>query len=298
MADVRSLATLSDEALAEVLRGLAPELATPPVTLNGVDAAARSRALIEWLQARERREERPARRLQSVRARRSFRRSLVFAVAAVLVVAAIVAAVELGLPGLRIITATPSPVPASPSAGVPSSEATSSPSPSPSVSAAPGPPGSGLGLGTRTTLDSARRVSGFPLILPTDPRLGAPDGVWIDDVGRVTLVWTSRPGMRDTIVPGLSVILSEFPGSINPDYFEKILSQGTTIEPVRVDQSSGYWIAGAPHDFVYVKPDGEPDYDSRREAGDTLAWSMNGVTYRIETGLGEDSTVAIAAGMR
>jgi len=225
------------------------------------------------------------------------------AAAALLLVAAIVGAVGLGLPGLRIVTATPSPGFVSPSAAIvpsttPSASTSPGASPSASVSAAPGPPGSGLGLGVQTTLADARQRSSFPLILPTDPRVGPPNTVWVDDVGRVTLIWTSRRGLPDTIVPGISVIVSEFPGSIDPGYFEKILTAGTTVEPVRVDEASGFWIAGAPHDFIYVKPNGEPDYDSRRQAGDTLAWSANGVTYRIETGLGQDSTIAIAAGMR
>jgi hypothetical protein len=352
MADVRFLATLSDDALAGALRELGPGLAAPSVTVNGVDAAFRSRVLIQWLQARERGETLPAprlgpireprttprvgplvepraaprvgpllqprpstrvgpryqpepsRRLRPARSSRSFRRSLVLAVAAVLVVAAIVGAVGLGLPGLRIITAPASPRGSEPPAAAgsppPSSSGFASPSTSPtsSVSAAPGPPGSGLGLGVQTTLADARQRSSFPLLLPTDPRLGPPDTVWVDAVGRVTLVWARRTGFPDTIVPGVSVIVSEFPGSIDPGYFQKILGEGTTIEPVRVDQSSGYWIAGAPHDFIYVNPSGEPDFDSRRQAGDTLAWSMKGVTYKMETGLGEDSTVAIAAGMR
>ena len=340
MADVRFLATLSDDALAGALRELGPELAAPLSMVNGVDAAFRSRVLIQWLQARERGETLPAPRLGSVhepvaprvgrplepraaprvgpllqprpapgvqpaRRSRSFRRSLVLAVAAVLVVAAIVGAVGLGLPGLRIITAPPSPTGSEPpaAAGSPppsSSSGLASPSTpgAPSVSGAPGAPGSGLGLGVQTTLADARQRSSFPLLLPTDPRLGPPDTVWVDTVGRVTLVWARRAGFPDTIVPGVSVIVSEFPGSIDPGYFEKILNPDTRIEQVRVDQASGYWISGAPHDFIYVNPSGEPDFDSRRQAGDTLAWSMNGVTYKMETGLGEDSTVAIAAGMR
>jgi hypothetical protein len=319
MADLRSVATLPDDALGEALRGLGPELAVPSATVNGVDAAARSRALIEWLQEHERRvtglgaqdrrdtpaagplrQPRPA-TSNRVRRTRSFRRSLLLAAAAVLIVAAIVGAVGLGLPGLRIVTATPSPAGPSvsaPAGFLPSSSPRLTTSPPPSVSASPAVPGSGLGLGVQTTLADARNRSPFPLLLPTDPRLGAPDTVWIDDVGRVTMVWTRRPGLPDTIVPGVSVIASEFPGSINPDYFEKILNEGTTIEPSRVGDAAGFWISGTPHDFVYVMPNGEPAFDSRRLAGDTLAWSKGGVTYRLETGLGQDSTIAMAAGMR
>ena len=94
--------------------------------------------------------------------------------------------------------------------------------------------------------------------------------------------------------PGIGLIVSEFSGHIDDGYFEKILSAGSTIEPVKVAGQGGYWISGTTHEFIYVGPNGEPTYESRRLVGDTLAWSTGEVTYRIESGLGRDRTLAIA----
>jgi len=69
---------------------------------------------------------------------------------------------------------------------------------------------------------------------------------------------------------------------------------------VKVGESTGYWITGDPHEFVYVGPGptGEPTFENRRLVGDTLAWSVGDVTYRLETSLGKDEAIRVAESMR
>jgi hypothetical protein len=299
VADPRRLATLSDDAFADAIRGLGRDLAVPTIPADGPDLALRARAAIQtagiapesgWL-------DRLGLRSAGRPATRPLRRSLILAVAALLALAAIAGAIGFGLPGLRIVfgpTATASPSPAPTASGVPTPSRP--PTPTPTV----GPPGSTLGLGRIVTLDEARTAVDYPIILPTDTRLGAPDLIWLDDVGRVTMLWLARPGLTTIVEPGISLIVTEFPGHMDEAYFQKILQGGTTIETVKVGEATGYWIAGDPHQFVYVGPGptGEPTFENRRLVGDTLAWSVGDVTYRIETSLGKDEAIRVAESMR
>ena len=129
------------------------------------------------------------------------------------------------------------------------------------------------------------------------PGLGAPATAWLV-AGRLSVVWPASPTLPALTEPGVGLLLSQFRGSLEPGYFEKVLDQGTTIETVRVDGVTGWWISGAPHEIVYVDERGDPVFDSRRSVGDTLLWARGDVTYRIESALGRDATVVLAATLR
>jgi hypothetical protein len=297
MADPRRLGDLPEASLEAALRELGGTLAVPFPTpvVDGLDLARRARLRIEAEGIR------PTRGLLDrlglrwgPTGTRPMRRGLVLALAALLVLAAIAGAIGFGLPGLRIVfgpTATPSPLPSPTALTAPS--LSPSPSAPPTPSPSPGPPGSTLSLGRQVTLAEARTLATFPVAIPSDPKVGEPDTVWIDDAGRVTLVWVARPDLPSTDEAGIGLVLSEIPGTLEREYFEKILGPGVTVEPVEVGGRSGFWISGAPHDFLYVDPSGVPTYDNRRMVGDTLAWSTGTVTFRIESALGRDATIAI-----
>jgi hypothetical protein len=292
VAETRRFGALSDDALGAALRELGG-------AIDVADPARRARRRIEAAGALPRRGILDRLGLGRPTRARPLRRSLVLALALLLLLAAIAGAIGFGLPGLRIVfgpvtSPTPSPSPA-PSVVVGSPATSPSPaaaaSPSPTTS---GPPGSNLGFGDPVTLDEARARAGFPILLPTDPRLGPPDAVWIDDVDRVTLVWRARPDLPASEESGVGLVVSEFPGHIDPGYFEKLLDAGSTIQPVTVRGKPGYWISGRAHEFVYVDPSNEPTFDDRRLVGDTLAWSDGEVTYRVESALGLDEAMRIA----
>ena len=56
-----------------------------------------------------------------------------------------------------------------------------------------------------------------------------------------------------------------------------------------------WWISGDMHFFFYERPDGGGYIDDgRRWVGDALVWNDGAATYRIESALGRDETIAIA----
>jgi hypothetical protein len=207
------------------------------------------------------------------------RRGLVLALAALLILAAVVGAVGLGLPGLRIIFGdVPSPRPTS----------TAATSPSPLA-----PVGSSLGLGTALPLAEVERVAGFDVVLPADPAMGPPDASYVAQGGRVALVWASDDALAE-VARGVGLVLNEFRGTVDEGYYMKIVDSGTRLTRVTVDGSPGYWISGPPHFFFYIDPTGKSIDDSQRVVGDTLVWTTGDVTYRLETTLGMEAAIRLA----
>jgi hypothetical protein len=283
MSDQRiRLAALDDEALAATLRAGAESIAWPTAAAAGApDIATRVRMRLVAAP-------RPAAR-RPWTAWRPVRRSLVLALVALLLLAAIAGAVGLGLPGLHLILGGPLVSPP--------------PSASPGQTIPAGGPGSTLGLGTPVALDAVEAATGIAPRLPTDPAIGPPDVVYVDRArgNQVAYVWASRPGLPETGDPGVGLILMQFDGQTDSGYHEKLINLGTTVEPVNIDGRSGFWISGDPHFFFYRHP-GDPSdatiNDDRRWVGDALLWADGPVTYRIESALGRDATIAIARSLQ
>jgi hypothetical protein len=225
---------------------------------------------------------------------RPVRRSLVLAIIALLALAIAAAAVGLGLPGLRITlgeppaSLLPSPTPGA-SAGATRS---GTPTPSPTL-----PPiaGMNLRLGRQVSLDEVESLTGVPVRLPADERLGRPESVWVDraKADQVAYVWASSDELPQSLEPGVGLILMRFDGTTDDEFYEKAIHSGTTLVRVTVDGHDGYWISGDPHFFFYQKDGGYVD-DGRRWVGDALVWSDGATTYRIESALGREATIDIA----
>ena len=291
--------TMTDADLEIALRDLSRSLAVPAGTdgTGALDPARRARIRIEQASATRPTSPLPgwiSRGRDWLRGGR-LRRGLVLALVAVIVVAAIAGAIGLGLPGIRIVTAPSASAGATGAApsGSPTAGA-SGPSASPTVA---GPPGSGMGLGDPIAVADASTAAGIPLRLPTAAGVGAPVSAWTLD-GRLSLVWATNRALPSTREPGIGLILSEFRGSLEPEYFQKIIGPDTTITPVTVDGVTGYWISGAPHEIVFVDEHGQPIFDTRRIVGDTLLWARGGVTYRLESGLDRAAAIALAGTLR
>jgi len=279
------LHAISDETLGGALRDLGSSLAFPSAggEAGRQDVAAIARARIVALDIRP---SRAGTRRWFGLGLRPIRRGLVLAVAALLVLAAIAAAIGLGLPGLRIIFGD-----------LPSPRPVASPTASGSASASPSPLGSGLGLGTALPLADAEARAGFDLVLPPDPAIGPPDVAYV--LGRrVNLIWASGPGLPDTEAAGVGLLISEFEGHVDPGIYTKILDSGAKLTRVTVDGSPGYWISGAQHFFYYIDPDGQSVEDTHRQVGDTLIWTTGDVTYRLESSLGMDAAISLAESLR
>ena len=215
---------------------------------------------------------------------RPVRRSLVLALIALLALAIAAAAVGLGLPGLRFTF------------GEPPASLLPSPTTGASSGALPSVAGMKLGLGRQVALDEVESLTGVPVHLPADGRLGAPDSVWIDPAraDQVAYVWASSDQLPESLEPGVGLILMRFDGTADDEYYEKAIHAGTTLTRVKVNGHDGYWISGDPHFFFYRN--GEQGYvdDGRRWVGDALVWSDGTTTYRIESALGREATKAIA----
>lgn len=267
---------MDDRALEGALRALATAVAYPGAGTAGADIAARVR---EQILAAP-----PARRsggpLGWLR-NRPVRRSVVVAIAALLLLAAVAGAVGLGVPGIRILFGGPTPPPS-----------LASPSAAPSGAGA-GALGQALGLGTRVPIDEAERLAGLDLVLPADPAIGPPVGAFVF-ANRVALVWPERPGLPADPSTGIGLLISEFRGTVDRGYYTKTLDTDARLTPVTVDGNRGYWISGPPHFFFYVDPSGRIVDDVHRIVGDTLIWSDGDVTYRMESQLGMEDAIRLA----
>lgn len=289
MAEQR-LRAMTDDELGAALRALAPAIATPAISTAidraGADPARLARRRLEADAAR------PAGRRWS----RPVRRSLLLAAALLLAIAAVAGALGLGLPGIRIFPpgTGPGPTDLRPTILPTPTGAPASPTVSPASS---GPLGSDLGLGTPVPLGDIGGLVDFPVRLPADPLVGQPSGAWLVD-GRVSHVWAARADLPALEEPRLGLVLSQFRGTLDRGYLAKILNPGTTLTPVTVGGQPGWWLSGEPHELFYVGPSGEPVFDSHRFVGDALLWTRDGITYRLESGLGTAATIRLAESLR
>ncbi len=213
---------------------------------------------------------------------RPVRRSVVLALAALLALAVVAGAVGLGLPGLRIILGDP------PGSPPPTVDAPQSPP--------AGSPGQALALGRAVTIAEARVATGWPLPLPTDPSLGPPDAIYLDTVraDQVAFVWAAHPTLPASLEPGVGLILMSFDGRFEETFLTKVIGPGTSLERVRVGSHPAFWIEGDPHAFFYRNDRDGILVDERRWVGDALIWSDGTITYRIESALGRDASIALA----
>ncbi|HJW49354.1 MAG TPA: hypothetical protein VJ726_08055 [Candidatus Limnocylindria bacterium] len=155
--------------------------------------------------------------------------------------------------------------------------------------------------GERVSLDEARRRAPF-LRAPVDPRLGAPDQVYVDTIpagDRVTLVYVSRQGIPVSRDAGVSAVVVVFRAQIDESLFAKVaVIPGTRIDEVTVNGGRGFWLEGTPHQFFYRDSAGNPSPETLRLAGNTLLWEQGGVTFRLEAQLERDDAVRIATSFR
>jgi hypothetical protein len=286
----RPMGRYDDTTLEGALRSLATAIDWPvaaPTAPSGVAAGPdiATRVRVRVTEAPHERPTRPWRRP----AWRPLRRSVVLALAALLALAVVAGAVGLGLPRLRILLGGPSPTPTPPASIVPGA----TPTPTPKL---PAVTGGRMGLGKQVRLDEVEGLTGIPVHLPSDPRLGEPDSVWVDTSrgDQIAYVWATSADLPATREPGVGFVLMRFDGTTDPEFYEKLLGTGTRLERVKVNGLDGFWITGDPHFFFYVR-DGQRIFEEdRRWVGDALIWSDGTTTFRIESALGKAATIAIA----
>ena len=156
--------------------------------------------------------------------------------------------------------------------------------------------------GDRVTLDEARARVRFVALLPSDARLGTPDDVYVENVGnsdRLTLVYRQRAGIPVTPEAGVSAVVVEVRGTLDENLLlGKATAPGTTVTPVNVGGARGYWIEGAPHLFFYRDASGNAATDTMRLAGNTLVWEQGDITMRLEAHVSRDEALRLGSSFR
>ena len=180
-----------------------------------------------------------------------------------------------------------------------------SPSPSPAPGSVPSPvPSPILGLGAPVTLAEAMAQAGYRVVAPTDAALGSPDQVFLHAVTgstAVSLVYAIRPGIPVSPQAGVAAVFTEFAGgSVDEQFFGKVLDSGTTLERVTVNGQPGFWIQGSPHFFFYRSglAGGGVSQELLRLAGNTLIWQQGDLLLRLEAQVDKASALRIAASVR
>jgi hypothetical protein len=158
--------------------------------------------------------------------------------------------------------------------------------------------GAGFDLGSPVPLADVLDASPPALRLPEV--LPAPDTAWVLGAGDrrlVTVAWRPADGEPALATSDLALTLTAVAGRTEEALIRKVAGPGTTVEAVRVGDDAGWWIAGERHEVLVTRPDGTIGMLPAALAGDTLVFSRDGTLYRIESALGRDRTLAIAASM-
>lgn len=153
------------------------------------------------------------------------------------------------------------------------------------------------------SLTDASRQAGFPVRAPA--ALGEPDAIYVEiGPARVTLVYRTpgagqRAGIPESpVMAGVSAVVVELNGTLEPNLLGKVVGPGTTMENVTVNGHPGVWLAGQPHLIFYREANGNIQQETLRLAGNTLVWDESGIAYRIEAQISRDDALRIAATFR
>jgi hypothetical protein len=139
-----------------------------------------------------------------------------------------------------------------------------------------------------TTLEAAQARADFPILLPAYPAdLGLPQHVYMQDMNgtMIIFVWLD-PLQPDKVRMSLHAVA---PGSWA---IEKVDMQ--TIRETSVNGERAIWVVGP-----YIVRIRNGDFETQRLIeGYVLVWTVNGITYRLETDLTLEEATKIAESMQ
>jgi hypothetical protein len=145
--------------------------------------------------------------------------------------------------------------------------------------------------GRKVTLEEARSETGTLPILPR--ALGLPDSVYIARAGNTDIVYViyrPRANLLPTADRDVGLLVMEIaPGPDDRVVLEKTLGSASSVETVKVNGTTGYWIQGAQQ---FVAPASEPTVI--RVSSDALIWEQAGILIRLEVAVPKDQALAIA----
>ncbi len=176
--------------------------------------------------------------------------------------------------------------------------------PTPTVVASP-QPNLGLLLGDPVTLDEARQRVDFAIALPDAPGLGMPDEIYVRVSGgsdQVVYLYGARPGFPAAAETGIGLLLIQFEAPDDAFWGVKEVTGSNDVRVVRVNGRDGLWVGGShqlliapdPDPVTRERPTPGPNDLTARPSANVLLWSGNGVTYRIESALSQQASIALA----
>lgn len=157
------------------------------------------------------------------------------------------------------------------------------------------PPPSELAPGQPVEMQVAQNAVDFPILSPRT--LEPPRSVHLLEweLGtQVFLAWAAREGLPEVGDSGTGLLLAEFRADLEEEFFSKILLEGTTVEDVNVNGTRGFWLSGAPHEFMFDSGRSGMIADATRLTGNVLIWEAGGITYRLESNLSLEECRALA----
>jgi hypothetical protein len=144
-----------------------------------------------------------------------------------------------------------------------------------------------LGVGDQVSLAEARERVRFPIRVPTLAGYENPSVYYAEPLptGQVSFVYGSpdKPQLLITQVAALGAI-------------EKLVNTATRVEMVSTENARGVWIEGEQHVLFYPGAEREEPF---RLVGNTLVLERSdGVTVRIEADISKEEALRIAQSMR
>jgi hypothetical protein len=140
--------------------------------------------------------------------------------------------------------------------------------------------------GERISLREARARMAGDLLLPRTPKLGKPDEIYASPKDGVVLVYPAGlPPLGDT---GISLILTEVSGDVEPAYLAGEGGVGSGLKRVSVDGDPGYWGPAERHLSQLDRP----------LLGNVLFWEQSGVALRLEADVQKEQAIRIAESVR
>jgi hypothetical protein len=155
-----------------------------------------------------------------------------------------------------------------------------------------------LRLGEPLPLADVRRLADFSPLVPRSlrppKRTYLRRTTWGDEV---SFVYPPAPGLPRGPY-GFGLLMGQFRGDLVPGYVGKIVGRSTSVERLRIGPHRAIWIAGAPHYFVYRAPDGRVIEGTLRLARNVLLVERGRLLVRLEGELSKRRALAIASSLR
>jgi hypothetical protein len=145
-------------------------------------------------------------------------------------------------------------------------------------------------IGVPVSLDEASARVGFHVLVPAG-ELGPPDAVYVGhfNVDEVTLLYGSPRAIR--------LLLTEVDGRLSIPFAQKFIQGTKNVKELTIGGRPALWIEGAPHEFVFVAPNGQPMSAPLRLDKNTLLWQRKDVLLRLEGDLTLAQALRVAASL-